>query len=182
MEFQPVSFASITEGVINSMRPAVEAKQLELTTAIDPAAGPILGDASRLQQIVMNLLSNAIKFTRPGGRIEVRVDRPDSYVRLEVKDTGIGIAAEHLPVIFERFRQVDSSNVRAHGGLGLGLAIVDYLVRQQGGHVMAESRGAGTGATFRVEFPLTTSEVLAANSSSVALTSDSASASAASGG
>src|ERR1051326_5916524 len=163
MEFQPVSSASITEGVINSMRPAVEAKQLALTTAIDPAAGPILGDASRLQQIVMNLLSNAIKFTRPGGRIEVRVDRPDSYVRLEVKDTGIGIAAEHLPVIFERFRQVDSSNVRAHGGLGLGLAIVDYLVRQQSGVVYAESEGVGKGATFRVEFPLMSAELIASD-------------------
>jgi len=163
MEFQPVSFAAITEGVINSMRPSIEAKQLELTTEIDPAAGPILGDASRLQQIVMNLLSNAIKFTRPGGRIEVRLDRPDSHVRLEVRDTGIGIAAEHLPVIFERFRQVDSSNVRAHGGLGLGLAIVDYLVRQQSGVVYAESEGVGKGATFRVEFPLMSAELIASD-------------------
>ena len=172
MEFGPVSFAAITEGVINSMRPAIEAKQLELTTAIDPAAGPILGDASRLQQIVMNLLSNAIKFTRPGGRIEVRLERPDSCVRLEVKDTGIGIAAEHLPVIFERFRQVDSSNVRAHGGLGLGLAIVDYLVRQQSGLVSAESEGVGKGARFRVEFPLMSSELIASNPSRLELSSE----------
>ena len=173
MEFQPVSFAAITEGVVNSMRPAIEAKQLELTTAIDPAAGPILGDASRLQQIVMNLLSNAIKFTRPGGRIEVCLDRPDSHVRLEVRDTGIGIAAEHLPVIFERFRQVDSSNVRAHGGLGLGLAIVHYLVRQQSGVVTAESEGVGKGATFRVEFPLMSSELITLNPSRFELLSES---------
>lgn len=172
MEFQPVSFAAITEGVINSMRPAIEAKQLELTTAIDPAAGPILGDASRLQQIVMNLLSNAIKFTRPGGSIEVCLDRPDSHVRLEVRDTGVGIAAEHLPVIFERFRQVDSSNVRAHGGLGLGLAIVDYLVRQQSGVVSAESEGVGKGATFRVEFPLMSSELIASDPARLELPSD----------
>jgi PAS domain S-box-containing protein len=182
IEFQPVSFAAVTESVINSLRPSVDAKQLQLKAEIDPTAGPILGDPARLQQIVMNLLSNAIKFTPPGGGITVRLERPDSHVRLEIEDTGVGIPPEHLPHIFERFRQVDSSNVRAHGGLGLGLAIVDYLVRQQGGHVMAESRGAGTGATFRVEFPLTTSEVLAANSSSVALSRDSASASAASGG
>lgn len=173
MEFQPVSFATITEGVINSMRPAVEAKQLELTTAIEPAAGPIRGDASRLQQIVMNLLSNAIKFTPPGGRIEVYLDRPDSHVRLEVRDTGVGIAAEHLPVIFERFRQVDSSNVRAHGGLGLGLAIVDYLVRQQSGVVTAESEGIGKGAKFRVEFPLMSSELIASNPSRFELSADS---------
>jgi CheY-like chemotaxis protein len=82
-------------------------------------------------------------------------------VRLDVRDTGIGIAVEHLPHVFERFRQVDSSNIRAHGGLGLGLAIVDYLVRQQGGTVFATSGGAGKGATFSVEFPLPSSEVAA---------------------
>jgi PAS domain S-box-containing protein len=162
IEFQPTQFAVVTENVINSLRPAIDAKRLHLTTAIDPAAGPILGDRSRLQQIVMNLLSNAIKFTRVGDRIEIRLERRDSRVRLEVKDTGIGIAAEHLPHIFERFRQVDSSNVRAHGGLGLGLAIVDYLVRQQSGVVSAESEGVGKGATFRVEFPLMSSELIAA--------------------
>jgi PAS domain S-box-containing protein len=160
IEFQPVSFAATTDSVINSLRPAIDAKHLELETAIDPAAGPILGDPARLQQIVTNLLSNAIKFTPNGGRIEVRLERFDSHVRLEVTDTGVGIPAEHLPHIFERFRQVDSSNVRAHGGLGLGLAIVDYLVRQQCGTVSAQSEGLNKGATFTVEFPLTSSEVI----------------------
>ena len=160
IEFQPVSFAAITDSVVNSLRPAIDGKYLELTTTIDPSAGPILGDPARLQQIVTNLLSNAIKFTPKGGRIDLRLDRNESHVRLEVKDTGIGIAAEHLPQIFERFRQVDSSTIRAHGGLGLGLAIVEYLVRQQGGTVCAESEGVGKGATFSVEFPLTASEVI----------------------
>ena len=160
IEVQPVSFASITESAINSLRPAIDAKQLRLETTIDPAAGPILGDPSRLQQIVTNLLSNAIKFTPSDGSIDVRLQRRDSHVRLEITDTGVGIAAEHLPYIFERFRQVDSSNMRAHGGLGLGLAIVDYLVRQQAGVVCAESEGLGKGATFSVEFPLTSSEIM----------------------
>lgn len=163
IEFQPVSFAFIADTVINSLRPTIDAKQLQLETEIDPSAGPIMGDPARLQQIVTNLLSNAIKFTPNGGRIDVLVQRRDSCVRLEVKDTGVGIAAEHLPHIFERFRQVDSSNVRAHGGLGLGLAIVDYLVRQQAGTVSAESAGVGKGATFCVEFPLTSSEVISSN-------------------
>src|SRR5678815_2118159 len=163
IEFQPVSFASITEAVINSLGPAIDAKQVKLETEIDPAAGPILGDPARLQQIVTNLLSNAIKFTPSGGSICVHLERYDSHVRLVARDTGVGIAAEHLPHIFERFRQVDSSNVRAHGGLGLGLAIVDYLVRQQGGTVSANSEGPGQGATFTVEFPLTTSEVISSN-------------------
>jgi CheY-like chemotaxis protein len=138
----------------------MDAKQLRIETSIDPAAGPILGDPSRLQQIVTNLLSNAIKFTPSEGCIEVRLQRSDSHVRLEIADTGVGITAEHLPYIFERFRQADSSNMRAHGGLGLGLAIVDYLVRQQAGTVCAESEGLGKGATFTVEFPLTSSEVI----------------------
>ena len=160
IEFQPVSFAFIADTVLNSLRPTVDAKQLQLETEIDPSAGPILGDPARLQQIVANLLSNAIKFTPNGGRINVLLERRDSCVRLEVRDTGVGIAAEHLPHIFERFRQVDSSNVRTHGGLGLGLAIVDYLVRQQAGTVSAESAGLGKGATFSVEFPLMSSEVI----------------------
>ena len=159
IEVQPVSFASITETAINSLRPAIDAKQLHLETTIDPAAGPILGDPARLQQIVANLLSNAIKYTPAGGRIDVRLQRPDSHVRLEIADSGVGIPAEDLPYIFERFRQVDASNVRTHGGLGLGLAIVDYLVRQQAGTVCAKSDGLGKGATFTVEFPLTSSEV-----------------------
>ena len=169
IEFQPVSFASITDSVINSLRPAVDAKQLELDTRIDPAAGPILGDPARLQQIVTNLLSNAIKFTPNGGRIDVHLERRNSHVRLEVRDSGVGIAGEHLPHIFERFRQVDSSNVRAHGGLGLGLAIVDYLVRQQAGIVSAQSEGLDKGATFTVQFPLTSTEVIGSNLAAVEL-------------
>ena len=160
IEPQPVSFAALTDSTINSFGPAIDAKELQLEKRIDPAAGPIMGDPSRLQQIVANLLSNAIKFTPSGGRIDVSLQRYDSHVRLEIRDTGVGIPPEHLPHIFERFRQVDSSNVRAHSGLGLGLAIVDYLVRQQAGAVWAESGGVGKGATFTVEFPLTSGEII----------------------
>ena len=159
IEPQPVSFAALTESTINSFGPAIDAKELQLEKTIDPAAGPILGDPSRLQQIVANLLSNAIKFTPPGGRIDVSLQRYDSHVRLEIRDTGVGIPPEHMPHIFERFRQVDSSNVRAHSGLGLGLAIVDYLVRQQAGTVWAESDGVGKGAAFTVEFPVTSFDI-----------------------
>lgn len=175
IEFQPVSFAAVTESVLNSMRPTVDAKHLELESTIDPTAGPILGDLARLEQIVTNLLANAIKFTPSGGRIEVHLERTDSRLRLEVKDTGVGIAPENLPHIFERFKQVDSSNVRAHGGLGLGLAIVDYLVRQQAGTVYAQSEGVGKGSTFVVEFPLIT-EVSVPELQSVNLFTDGANA------
>lgn len=172
IDFQPVSFAAITESVLSSLRPVVDAKQLELETSIDSTAGATLGDPARLQQIVTNLLSNAIKFTPSGGRILISLQRHDGHVQLRVKDTGVGIDAEHLPHIFERFRQVDSSNVRAHGGLGLGLAIVEYLVRQQGGTVTAASAGIGKGASFTVEFPLTTSEAISSDLTSVALFSE----------
>ncbi len=176
IEFQPVVFASITDSVINSLRPAMDAKQLHLETSIDPAAGPIMGDPARLEQIVTNLLSNAIKFTPNAGKIEVKLERLDTHVQLQVADSGVGIPPEHLPHIFERFRQVDSSNVRAHGGLGLGLAIVDYLVRQQGGSVSAESEGVGRGATFSVEFPLAASELIGSSLGAVRVFSERANA------
>ena len=174
IEFKPVTFADIVDTIINSLRPAADAKHLQLETAIDPAAGPILGDPARLQQIITNLLSNAIKFTPERGRIEIQLQRIDSHARLQIQDTGVGIAAKDLPHIFERFRQADSSNIRAHGGLGLGLAIVDYLVRQHGGAVYVESEGAGKGATFIVEFPLTSSEVVSSDLGRVDLFSDEA--------
>ncbi len=174
IEFQPVTFPSIVDAVVNSLRPEAEAKNLHLETAIDPAAGPILGDPARLQQIITNLLSNAIKFTPKKGRIDIRLQRIDSSARLEVRDTGVGIAATDLPYIFERFRQADSSNVRRHGGLGLGLAIVDYLVRQQAGAVYVESEGLGKGSTFIVEFPLTSSEVMTSDLGRVDLFSNQA--------
>jgi PAS domain S-box-containing protein len=174
IEFKPVTFADIVDTIINSLRPAADAKHLQLETAIDPAAGPILGDPARLQQIITNLLSNAIKFTPEGGRIEIQLQRIDSHARLQIRDTGVGIAAKDLPHIFERFRQADSSNIRTHGGLGLGLAIVDYLVRQHGGAVYVESEGDGKGATFIVEFPLTSSEVVSSDLGRVDLFSEEA--------
>jgi PAS domain S-box-containing protein len=176
IEFQPVSVPPIVEMVVNTLRPAAEAKHLNLETNIDPAAGPVLGDPTRLQQIVTNLLSNAIKFTPEGGKVTVALGRIDSHARLTVRDTGIGITAEALPHIFERFTQVDSSNIRAHSGLGLGLAIVDYLVRQQGGTVSAESGGLGKGATFYVDLPLTKTEVITNASTRVDLFSKEAAA------
>ena len=174
IEFKPVTFADIVDTIINSLRPAADAKHLQLETAIDPAAGPILGDPARLQQIITNLLSNAIKFTPDRGRIEIQLQRIDSHARLQIRDTGVGIAAKDLPYIFERFRQADSSNIRNHGGLGLGLAIVDYLVRQHGGAVYVESEGVGKGATFIVEFPLTFSEVVSSDLGRVDLFSEQA--------
>ncbi len=106
---------------------------MRLDAQVDPAAGPIFGDSARLQQIVSNLILNAIRFTPEGGRVSVLLKRLEFHARLDVQGSGVGISPDDLPHIFERFKQADSSNVRAHAGLGLGLAIVDYLVRQHAG-------------------------------------------------
>jgi len=105
--------------------------------------------------VVWNLIANAIKFTPSGGRVEVRVERADAALQVCVSDTGLGISAEFLPFIFDRFRQADSTSTRAHGGLGLGLAIVRHLVELHGGSVKADSAGLGKGATFTIRLPLT---------------------------
>jgi CheY-like chemotaxis protein len=114
----------------------------------------MMADADRLQQVMWNLLSNAVRFTPPGGGITVSGERLGSTIRLLVKDTGAGIPSAHLPFVFDRFRQVDSSVTRTHRGLGLGLAIVRYIVEAHGGTVGAESEGEGRGTTFTVLLPV----------------------------
>jgi CheY-like chemotaxis protein len=142
------------EAAIDTVRPAADAKNIRLQSVLDPAAGPVLGDSERLQQIVWNLLSNAIKFTPKHGRIQVCLQRINSHVEIVVTDTGQGISAEFLPYVFDRFRQADSSITRSFGGLGLGLAIVRQLVELHGGTAHAESPGEGQGAAFTVKLPL----------------------------
>ncbi|MEQ8381838.1 MAG: HAMP domain-containing sensor histidine kinase [Coleofasciculus sp. A1-SPW-01] len=149
-----VELMPIIERAMASMRAAAEAKALQIETQLDTEVAPILGDASRLQQIVWNLLSNAVKFTPKGGQIQVRLEQIEDQAQIQVSDTGIGIHAEFLPFVFDRFRQEDGSLTRSHGGIGMGLAIVRYLVELQGGTVWAESPGSGQGATFTVRFPI----------------------------
>jgi len=151
-----VELVGVLEAAVDSMRPAAEAKGVALNTALDPTAGPVLGDPSRLQQIVWNLLSNAIRFTPKGGRVDVMLTRSGQHAELVVADTGQGISAEFLPHLFQRFRQADSSTTRVYGGLGLGLSIVRHLVELHGGSVTAESAGKDRGASFTVTLPLAT--------------------------
>ena len=136
------------------MTPAADAKGVRIETVLDPAAPPIAGDPERLRQVMWNLLSNAVKFTNRGGRVQVRLGRVNSHVEVAVSDTGIGIAPEFLPHVFERFRQADARFTREHGGLGLGLAIVRNLVEMHGGTIGAFSEGEGKGASFRIRLPL----------------------------
>jgi PAS domain S-box-containing protein len=154
LEMRPVAPAAAIEAALETMRPAAQAKGVRLSAELDRAAGPVAGDQGRLQQVVSNLLSNAIKFTEQNGRVEVSLERVGSRVEIQVADSGIGIAPEFLPHVFDRFRQADSSSTRPAGGLGLGLAIVKQLVELHGGAVRARSAGRGAGATFTIELPL----------------------------
>jgi signal transduction histidine kinase len=156
LDTRPVDLASVVGAAVDVMRPAIEAKTIQLRTALDTSVGLVVGDADRLRQVVWNLLSNAVKFTPEGGVVSVRLEHADSYVEIVVSDTGQGISPEFLPHVFDRFRQADSSRTRAHGGLGLGLAIVRHFVELHGGTVRAESLGAGQGATFTISLPLMT--------------------------
>lgn len=153
LDVRQVDLIAIVNAAIDSIRPAAEAKSVRLQTMLDPAAGPISGDADRLQQIVWNLLTNAVKFTPKGGRIQVKVQRMDSHVEIVVSDSGVGISKEFLPYVFDRFRQADASTTRTQGGLGLGLSIVHQLVDLHGGSVSVHSEGQGKGATFTISLP-----------------------------
>ena len=154
IEMVPVDLPRVIEAAVDSMRPAAEAKGIELQTALDPKTTRVSGDAGRLQQVIWNLISNAIKFTPQEGRVQILTEQVDSHVEIKVIDTGPGIKPEFLPHVFDRFRQEDSSITRAHGGLGLGLSIVRHLVELHDGTVTAESRRDAQGAIFTVRLPL----------------------------
>ena len=157
LDLHPLQLAPIATAAFEGLRPSADAKGVRLHTSIAADLPHVMGDAARLQQIVWNLLSNAIKFTPPGGDVylDLQVQRP--YVDLRVRDTGVGIAPEFLPHVFERFRQGDSSTTRAQGGVGLGLAIVRHLVELHGGTIEAHSDGRDRGALFVARFPATAS-------------------------
>jgi signal transduction histidine kinase/ActR/RegA family two-component response regulator len=154
LDVRPLEISSVTRAAINVVRPAADAKNIQLDYSAEPGLGAISADSGRLHQIVWNLLSNAVKFTPQGGKIAIRIEQDGSHAKITVTDTGQGIDPEFLPRVFDRFRQADSSTTRSFGGLGLGLAIVRHLVELHGGTVSAESEGVGKGATFFATFPL----------------------------
>ena len=139
--------------VVDSLRPSAAARHLTLTQSQQGAPRLVTADPARLSQIVMNLVSNAIKFTAEGGEVHVDVAFEPEAMVIEVRDTGVGISPEFLPHVFSRFRQADPSQSRRHGGLGIGLSIVQQLVQMHAGMVQASSAGPGKGAQFRVTLP-----------------------------
>jgi PAS domain S-box-containing protein len=156
LSVQPVNLPDVVRNAIDAVLPAADAKGIQIQTVLDPAAAPISGDPDRLQQVIWNLVANAVKFTQRPGTVQVRVHNGPEYAEVAVSDTGIGIAADFLPHIFERFRQADAGITRERGGLGLGLGIARQLVEMHGGTIHADSAGEGKGSMFRVRLPLMT--------------------------
>jgi signal transduction histidine kinase/CheY-like chemotaxis protein len=153
LELQPVDLGTIIGAALDAVRPAADARGVQLHSRLEASARLTEGDPQRLQQVVWNLLANAVKFTPSGGVVQVELAEVDDGVRIVVEDNGAGIDPAFLPHVFERFRQADGSISRRHGGLGLGLAIVRHLVELHGGTVQAASPGLGRGSTFTVDLP-----------------------------
>ncbi len=153
LDVRPLHVATVLEAALDTVRPTAAAKGVHLERIFDPRVGALMGDPARLQQVAWNLLMNAVKFTPRDGRVDLHLRLADDLVEIVVSDTGEGIAPEHMPRIFQRFGQADSSSTRRHAGLGIGLALVRHLVELHGGTVSAASAGLGRGATFIVTLP-----------------------------
>ncbi|WP_295995399.1 ATP-binding protein [Rugamonas sp.] len=161
LDMQTVAPAGVIDAAVEALRPAADAKNIRLEIRCGAEVGAIAGDPSRLQQVIWNLLSNALKFTPKDGAVRIAARQLGRHAEISVSDSGIGIRAEFLAHVFERFRQADASTTRKHGGLGLGLAIVKHLVEQHGGTVGVSSPGEGLGATFTLLLPLAGSSAAA---------------------
>ena len=148
----------VVRATIDGVAGAAQDAGVEVRASFDDDTLRIEADPARLQQIAWNLLANAIKFSSRGGVVDVTAGRHGDSFRLVVKDRGEGIDPDFLPRIFERFSQQDATTTRSHGGLGLGMAIVKQLSDVHGGHIQAESRGKGHGATFTLDIPLSRSD------------------------
>lgn len=154
LQVASLDLVNVVSDAVETVRPAADAKNIDLRWTPPASSVRLTGDAARLQQIAWNLLSNAIKFTPKGGRVEVTLDHDVDHVHLRVTDNGAGIAPDFLPYVFDRFRQADATMTRAHEGLGLGLSIVKSLTELHGGQVEVKSAGPGQGAVFSVAIPV----------------------------
>lgn len=159
LNLSPLDLTTVVDAALDAVRPALEAKAIEIVREVDPKVRIVVGDSDRLQQVIWNLLSNAAKFTPNGGMVELCLKQTPVNIQIQVRDTGPGIDAEFLPYVFERFRQADGSTTRTHGGLGLGLAIVRHLVELHGGSIKAENRADSHGAILTVSLPMPSGEL-----------------------
>jgi CheY-like chemotaxis protein/anti-sigma regulatory factor (Ser/Thr protein kinase) len=154
LTMQEFKLGPIMMSAVDSLKLVAQTRQIALSAEFESSDITVSGDADRLQQVVWNLVSNAVKFTQAGGSVRVSLTREGNEAVIRVKDTGVGIAPEFLPYVFDRFRQADGTSTREHMGMGLGLAIVRHVVDLHGGAVAAESKGAGQGSEFIVRIPI----------------------------
>ena len=154
LNMAPVDLKFAIQAALDTVRLALDAKGIALETQLDAPVEPVMGDSSRLQQVIWNLLSNAVKFTPHGGRITIALKQVESHAEIQVSDTGKGIQPDFLPYVFEHFRQEDAATTRKFGGLGLGLAIARQIVELHGGRIAVTSPGEGQGSIFTVRIPL----------------------------
>ncbi|WNZ27837.1 response regulator [Leptolyngbya sp. NK1-12] len=194
---QPVDLIPVLQSAIDDIQPSANAKSIQIITEFDSTTGQVLGDPERLEQVIWNVLSNAVKFTTDNGKITIKLERVgagarsqntppspsfgeaheppsprSSYAQITISDTGKGISPEFLPHVFDRFRQADGSRTRAHGGLGLGLAIAQHLVEMHDGIIQVSSEGLDKGATFTICLPLIDPVPVPAIGSGVTLNDD----------
>ena len=147
---EEVDLAELAHNVVEAMQPLAVQGGVGLTAQIRPQVG-VLGDQTRLMQLLMNLVDNALRYTPPGGRVTVEAMAQAGWAELCVADTGVGIAAEHVPHLFERFYRADQSRARSDGGSGLGLAIAQWIAHAHDGHIGVESEfGRGSRFTVRI--------------------------------
>ncbi|HKO58843.1 MAG TPA: ATP-binding protein, partial [Thermoanaerobaculia bacterium] len=151
---ETVEVSRLIMSAVDAVNPTADAKSITITTSLAPGLGTIVVDTTRIQQVIWNLLANAVKFTPKGGSVQVSARRTASHVQIDVTDTGEGIDSQFLPHVFEPFRQAETPQTRVHGGLGLGLSIVRYIMEAHGGSVSAESSGRGQGSTFSITLPV----------------------------
>jgi signal transduction histidine kinase len=154
LELRMIALGDLVCHVKDAIRPTAERKGVDISVSVDSDLPPVAADPDRLQQVLTNVLGNAVKFSGEGGRVDVHAEATPSTVRIRIKDTGIGIAPEVLPHVFDRFRQGDPTTTRSHGGLGLGLSVARHLIVLHGGTISAESEGPRKGSTFTVELPI----------------------------
>jgi PAS domain S-box-containing protein len=159
LEVQPLILRDVINSALDAVRPSAVARQIRVETVLSSNIGSVRGDPNRLQQVLWNLLSNAVKFTPKGGYVRVLLERIDSLAEITVEDSGVGIRAEFLPYVFDRFRQADATTTRRYGGLGLGLSIVKHLTELHGGSVRVHSPGENQGSTFIVSLPVAYGQV-----------------------
>ncbi len=153
LDAETISLTEVLDIALETVRPSAAAKGIRITIETEPSVKRMTGDPARLKQVFWNLFSNAVKFTPSGGAVNLTANRIDDFIEIRISDTGLGISASFLPLMFERYTQADGSTTRRSGGLGLGLSICKNIVELHGGEISVESPGEGQGATFIVRLP-----------------------------